>query len=188
MTKTTKTKKPADKRGLELLTRLFGSRVVHALRTVSESTPDELKQAADRARIRALRKKLELQRRVTQACRRADRKRLAEAVETSQASSQVLIDGLEVKISELSSANAKLEALVQQPKPDADEVKSLERRLAAMREDLLGCAKDLLKADPQAFRRRFSTHFDTSSTKLSGSTMKISSPKPLPGGMSPTRK
>jgi hypothetical protein len=188
MTKTAKAKKPADKRGLELLKRLFGPKVVPALRVVSESTPDEIKHAADRARIRALRKKLELQKRVAQACRRVDRKRLAEAVATSQASSQASIDGLELKISELAAANAKLEALVQQPKPDADEVRSLERRLAAMREDLLGCANDLLKADPQAFRRRFSTHFDTSSTKLSGSNMKISSPKPLPGGMSPTRK
>lgn len=188
MTKTTKAKQPAEKRSLELLKRLFGPRVVLALRAVSEATPGEIKHAADRARIRALRKKLELQKRVTQACRRADRKRLAEAVATSQASSQASIDGLAVKINELSSANAKLEALVQQPKPDADEVRSLERRLAAMREDLLGCANDLLKADPQAFRRRFSTHFDTSSTKLSESNMKISNPKPLPGGMSTSRK
>ncbi|AYG48237.1 hypothetical protein DV532_28645 (plasmid) [Pseudomonas sp. Leaf58] len=188
MTKTAKAKNPADKRGLELLKRLFGPKVVPALRVVSASTPDEIKRAADRARIRALRKKLEIQKRVAWACRRAERKRLAEAITTTQASSQGLIDGLEVKISELSAANAKLEALVQQPKPDADEVRSLERRLAAMREDLLGCAHDLLKADPQAFRRRFSTHFDTASTKLSGSDMKVSSPKPLPGGMSTTRR
>lgn len=181
-------KSSRTKRSTALLESLFGPKALASLDKVLAMSPAEVKQAADRARIRHLTRQVSNQRRITQAVKRVEQKRRLQAVSAVQAESLAEVEKLNQKISGLLEENARIESLVQHSQHDPFEVKRLKGLITEIGGELVRCAEALEKADPDAYKRLLTTHFQTGSTKLSQAPMSVTSGKPLPGGMSVVRQ
>lgn len=171
------------KKSVMLLERLFGAGAAKSLAAFHSKSSAEKALAASKARVRILESKLLVAKRTSLAVSRVRRKQCALAEQDSIALTGTL-NRISADRDSLLSANTELLAKTENLELGLSKQKTIVHRATETNELVAECAAALYEADRAAFKRIFKSPHSSASQILTDSIMKVTSPRPLPGGKS----